>query len=258
MNPVHMTLVLRKPLTILGVAACLVSSAPGALYTLPVAESSEHAALTDEDAWQRALLEAAYATTNVAELNDIYGTQNFPIGASIELRFSPVQERVGLLGIDSREDLLAVIALGTAQPPIINLIFVDSVDWCGFFSPSIVGCSNSRGNTIVLESDAAASLMGTELLAHELGHLLDLRHVDGAPNLMNPSLNGDTSLTPDQIATINDSRFVQGLDPDRFIRVNLTVVVPESSAAACLLLSVFLLTNRRRRCHRTSGMPGLN
>lgn len=253
-----MARVLRMPLATLGVAACLVSSAPGALYTLPVAESGEHATVTDEDTWQRALLEAAYATTNVAELNDIYGVENFPIGASIELRFSPVRERIGLLGIDSREDLVTVIALGTAEPPVINLIFVDTINWCGYYLPGIVGCTSSRGNTIVLESEAAASSMGTELLAHELGHLLDLRHVDGAPNLMNPSLNGDTSLTPDQIATINDSRFVQGLDPDRFIRFNPIVVVPESSAAACLLLSVFLFTKRRRCCHRTSGFPGLN
>ena len=146
-----------------------------------------------------------------------------------------------------REELLSILGLGTAESPVINLIFVDTVDWCGFYSPDIVGCTNSRGNTFVLESEAAASSTGTELLAHELGHLLGLRHVGGPPNLMNPSLNGDTSLTPDQVATISESRFVQGVDSFRFIRINPIVVVPEPSATAFLLLAVFLFAKRRRR-----------
>ena len=159
--------------------------------------------------------EAAFATIDVPALGRIYGEQNFPFGTSIELLFSPIQNKVGLSSVQSREELLSVIGLGTNLSPVVNLIFVDTVDWCGFFSPGIVGCSNSRGNTLVLESEAAASSMGTELLAHELGHLLGLRHVDGPPNLMSGPLNGDTSLTPDQIETINDSPFVQGFDPHR-------------------------------------------
>lgn len=235
-------------LAILGLAAAgFASSASGALVAATLDGPDRCAAVADEGTGSpHPFVEAAFATMHLEELNAIYGEQNFPLGASIELLFSPVQKEVGLLSIQNREDLLSVLGLGTAQSPVINLIFVDTVNWCGFYSPDIVGCTNSRGNTFVLESDAAASSMGTELLAHELGHLLGLRHVGGLPNLMNTSLNGDTSLTPDQLATISESPFVQGFDPIRFIRINPVVVVPEPSASVYLLLAAFLVIGRRR------------
>ena len=179
--------------------------------------------------------------------DEIFGAQNFPGGTFIDVSFNPIQNKLGLLGVRSHADLLAVFDLGTNPAPTINMIFVDTVDWCGFPSPGIVGCA--RGNILVLESEAAASSMGTELSAHELGHLLGLRHVAGPPNLMSGPLNGDTTLTVGQIDIINDSPLVQGSDPDRFIAITPIVVrqVPEPLPASWIVFTCSLYASRHRR-----------
>lgn len=193
---------------------------------------------------------SAVVLAHEERLDNIFGKQNFRPGAAIDIVINPTEQAVGLSNVHSREDLLGVMALAPNTFPTVNLYLVDNIDWCGFvFANDIVGCSSASRNAIVLESEAVEAMMGTELIAHELGHVLDLRHIDGDSNLMNPSLNDNTTLTADQISTINASPLVVGLDPNRFIRITPIVVhaIPEPSVSTSLFMAFIGWMARRRR-----------
>ena len=112
------------------------------------------------------------------------------------------------------------------------MFFIDTLDWCGFSSPSIVGCANRPGNDIVVESAFAAGGNGTELNAHELGHNLGLEH-ETFPNLMTSSINGNTTLTADQIATILASDLIQSDADGKFILITPIAVGSGSTTTWC-------------------------
>ena len=245
-----MKLGFQATILILGITAVFVASASAARMMIPSHESSGFGTVVDvglvpENDAIDAVLTALVATE--AGLDEIYGAQNFAVGSFVDVSFNPIQNKLGFLGVQSQSDLLALFELGTEPSPTVNMILVDTIDWCGFPSPGIVGCA--RGNIMALESEAVASSMGTELIAHELGHLLGLRHVFGDPNLMTGPLNGDTSLTPGQVAIVNDSPLVQGFDPNRFVNITPVMVqqVPEPSTGALLSFVSVLLASYRRR-----------
>ena len=55
-----------------------------------------------------------------------------------------------------------------------------------------MGCGAVNGPVLIVESDFAAGAFGAELIAHEIGHNLNLGHT-GGEGLMGPRLNNDTT-----------------------------------------------------------------
>ena len=165
---------------------------------------------------------AATVTTNETGMDAVFSQQSFlDANAPIDIRFDPVQTIVNpeLLQINDSIGLVSLFNQAPASSPAINMFFVDSINWCGSTNSAIVGCALVGGNDIVVESGAAAGSHGTEIMAHELGHNLGLDHTSGS-GLMGPTLNGQTTLSADEVATILLSSFVQtDANGNRFIEI---------------------------------------
>ncbi len=192
---------------------------------------------------------AGFITTDEAALDAIFSQSSFAnipidirIGASSELVFP------NLLDITTDAEVNQLFNLHIGGANIVNFYFVDTVDACGGFNTGIVGCGEFPGNDFVVESVFAAGSFGSEILAHELAHNLGLDHRTGG--LMNPSLNSDTTLTDQEVATIRASSLVQTDGLSFWININPVLIVatastplpvPEPSTLALLLLSFSLL-----------------
>lgn len=154
---------------------------------------------------------AAFVTIDNAGMDAVFAQPNF-LPNPVDIRFNPTITigSAGLLNISSAADLAALFALAPAASPTVNMFFVDSVDYCsGTYNVSLVGCADLPGNRFVVESVMAANpTYGTELMAHELGHNLFLAHCTECANLMNTTLNGNTHLTPTQVAGVLASPLV--------------------------------------------------
>jgi hypothetical protein len=144
---------------------------------------------------------AAVITTNEAALDSIFSQTSFGL-QSIDIRFTASQTiyDTALLSIDSDTEWTQLALFGgNSAYPVINMFFVDAMTWCGGPASNTIGCANTPGNMLMLNSDWAASANGGALAAHELAHNLGLDHVTGAnTNLMNPILSGNTTLTTNQ------------------------------------------------------------
>ncbi len=190
---------------------------------------------------------AGFITTNEAGLDTVFSQGVL----DIDIRFNPsvIIENTSLLNINDDIGFFALLALAPSASPVVNMFFIDTLDWCGFSSPSIVGCANRPGNDIVVESSFAAGGNGAELNAHELGHNLGLEH-ETFPNLMTGSINGNTSLTADQIATILASDLIQSDADGKFILITPIAVVAAVPLPGAVLLfgsGIFSLLWTKRR-----------
>lgn len=193
---------------------------------------------------------AAFVTIDNAGMDAVFAQTNF-LPNPVDIRFNPTVTvgSPGLLNISSAVDLAALFSLAPAVSPIVNMFFVDTVDYCsGVFNVALVGCADLPGNRFVVESVMAANAtFGTELMSHELGHNLNLAHCTECLNLMNTSLNGNTHLTPTQVAAVLASPLVQlsGGFPlsQRFIDITpvLIAAVPLPAALPMVLSALGLL-----------------
>ena len=123
----------------------------------------------------------------------------------IDIRFMPVVSigAPALLTIDTQAKLNQLFALpGAAASPTVNMFFVDTLDFCSSFSTILVGCANTPGHKMVLESGFAAGNNGDSLGGHELGHNLGLDHVGSNQNLMFDTINSNNTLTTAQVDDI--------------------------------------------------------
>ena len=118
---------------------------------------------------------------------------------------------------------------------------------------NIFGATNLDTNIAWVTSSpvfAQAALMAelqTYVLAHEIGHMLNLPHVADLTNLMNPSAVlsidlDDYSLTADQVSLARASRFV----------IDVPDGVAEPGTAALLIVGLAFLGGARRRRRRTA------
>ncbi|WP_179957550.1 hypothetical protein [Exilibacterium tricleocarpae] len=73
---------------------------------------------------------------------------------------------------------------------------VNRINWCGGFSPNIIGCAPAPGNGILVVR-FTSSLEGI-LWAHEHGHTRGLRHRNSSTAVMAPSI-ANTRNVPSQV-----------------------------------------------------------
>ena len=202
---------------------------------------------------------AGFVTTDEAGMDAIFSQSSFHVtdppfqNTPIDIRFNPavVINNPSLLNIDSDAKLQALFNLGPADPLTVDVFFVDEISFCaGVINIAAIGCGQQPGHQFALESLSASGSLGDDLLAHELGHNLNLPHVDNAtPNLMNPSLLGETTLTPEQVSIMLASPLVQTDNGQRFISITpFAVVVPEPGTvtfvAGLAILGVLLATRK--------------
>ncbi len=200
---------------------------------------------------------AAFVTTNEVGMEAIFGQQPFDL--PIDIRFNPVVTLANSSYLNI-SDAATLGALFDEEPvnravTSVNMYFIDSLSYCGEFNTSFLGCANRPGNDIVVESNAAAGPDGAELNAHELGHSLGLMHVDSAGNLMNSTINGNTTLSIGQVRSILNSPLMQLAGTDitgpRFIDITPILITPVPLPASLwLALSGFaslgMLRKRRQ------------
>jgi len=194
---------------------------------------------------------AAFVTTNETGLDGVYSQPSF--GANtIDIRFMPTVtfSNGDLLNITTEAGIDALFAFNDGPASnIISMYFVDTLDFCSSFNASIVGCSTLGGNDIAVESVFAASGSGTELLAHEIGHSLNLDHVTGN-NLMAAAINGFTTLTEAQVAIIFGNPLNPIIQTDafgRFVEIRPVLVTPLPPAGIMFVSAIVVLAGAYRR-----------
>ncbi|GAC99977.1 hypothetical protein [Agarivorans albus] len=176
------------------------------------------------------MVQAAFITTNEAAMDEIYSQASFGQNI-IDIRIGTASELVfpELLDITTSAEVTQLFNQHVGPANVVNFYFIDTISACGsFVLTGIVGCGEYFGNDFVVESSYAAGSFGGELLAHELGHNLGLPHMNGA-FLMNPSLNNQTLITPDEVTRIFNSPLVQGDEDYYWIDINPVLIVAEAT-----------------------------
>ena len=206
---------------------------------------------------------SAMVTLHEAAVQSIFAQSGF--ADPIDLRFGPTIEYVApdLLNLDSSTEfnLLKDDLLGLPSTTV-RIFFVDSITWCGS-TGNVAGCANS--SIAVLNSTTAANnTFGDELIAHELAHVLGLKHptsqdlsndpqLEPTTNLLNPTVvDGRRDLTDLQIASLLNDFNVQ-LDGNNkpYVDISPVLVVAAASVplpgAALLMLGALLPLGAARR-----------
>lgn len=208
---------------------------------------------------------AAIVTTNEAGMDAVFKQASFGTD-KLDIHFLPTMVHVNpdFLNIQTSTEMQDLFDVGGSSPTdsTVYFFYVDTIGACGStVDANIVGCGQRPGNKFAVESSWAAGSYGTELNSHELGHNLGLGHTAGA-NLMNPSLNRNTTLTSTQVSAIDtngsapgiQNRIVQGTTVgSQFISIqpilitSAPVSAPEPSSLAVLGLGALGFFGYRRR-----------
>jgi hypothetical protein len=188
---------------------------------------------------------AAFITTHETEMEAIFGSN----GLTLDVRYLPgvALNNPSFLSLSTEAEFVALLLQPANAPsPTINLLFTDSLSWCGVSNSNFVGCAEFPGNRSVVESVFAASALGDELVTHEIGHMFGLDHTEAASDLMYPSISAGTALSASEIATILASPLVQNDGVD-FIEIQTFVVTPEPGMLVLVATGIAVLAARRRR-----------
>jgi hypothetical protein len=191
-----------------------------------------------------AIGKAASVTIDEAAINAIFSQASFG-DTPISIRFNPAIQIVApdLLVIDDLTELQALYALATDPAPTVVAFFVDQLNACGTVEANTDGhyngCAQLPGRFLVVDFHAA-ELYPSTLLAHELGHNLNLQHMPlGLMSFFLPHSPPD--LFPDQVATILQSPLVQtDSDGQRFIQITPIAIIDAPEPATQMLVSAAL------------------
>ena len=198
---------------------------------------------------------AGFITLNNAQMNTVFSQVGFGT-TPIDIRFNAAQtlNNPSLQAITSAAKWTTLVGLAPDASPTVNMFFVDSISFCSVPAPTAIGCGQTPGNVIAVDSNwAANATYGTNLMSHELGHNLALAHItpDNGTNLMNPTISTSFALTAAQIATILASGLVQtDIWGDLFIAITPIAVVPEPSTVVLLAGGLIYLGSAVARARR--------
>ena len=200
--------------------------------------------------------QAGHITIDAAGMNAIFSQASFD-DTPISIRFNAPVQIVApqLLVINTLADLQALYSLAPDPAPTVDAFFVDQLNACGNVEPTISGhyngCAQFPGNFLV-EDSTVAEVFAAELMAHELGHNLDLGHYP--LGVMSPMLGfgGGFDLFDFQVATILQSPLVQtDSTGQRFIEITPIAIVGTPEPSTLLLLSAalvaLLIINKKNR-----------
>lgn len=206
---------------------------------------------------------SAMVTLHEAAVESIFAQSGF--ADPIDLRFGPTIEYVApaLLDLSSEAEFNILRNEFFGLPnTTVRLFFIDSLSWCGS-----AGCANGS-IAVVNSSDAANTSYGDELIAHELAHVLGLRHPDAVEiandpeldsetikaNLMNPTVvDGRMTLTALQIEVLlDDFNVLEDSNGKPYVDIAPVLVVAAATAvplpgAALLMLGALLPLGAARR-----------
>ncbi len=188
--------------------------------------------------------QAASVTIDEAGMNAIFSQASFG-DTPISIRFNPTRQIVApdLLVIDDLTELQALYALGTDPAPTVVAFFVDQLNACGTVEANTDGeyngCAQLPGRFLV-EDFHAAELFPSTLMAHELGHNLNLGHMPlGLMSFLLPHTPPD--LFEDQVATILQSPLVQtDSTGQRFIQITPIAIIDAPEPSTRMLVSAAL------------------
>lgn len=173
---------------------------------------------------------AGFITINETQLDAIFSQPSFG-SRPIDIRIGAATELVlpNLLDITTNNEVNNLFSMHVGLFNVVNFYFIDTISACGStIHPGIVGCGQTPGNNFVVESGYASGSNGSELLAHELAHNLGLHHNSGN-TLMDPYINGFTTLTEQEANSIHSSSLVQDNGLDYWININPVLVVASAS-----------------------------
>ncbi|MBI1394676.1 MAG: hypothetical protein GC151_01760 [Betaproteobacteria bacterium] len=142
----------------------------------------------------------------------------------------------------------------------VNAYFVDAIRFCPDeeyqrLAGQILGCAPQPGNVVVLDSGAAAGMLGVLVIEHELGHAMNLGHVPGQnTNLMNPLIQSGVLNAGQWNAILASPLLIRDpADQNHFsisVRPIAVLAVPEPGTlvlvAGVVLLARFPRAGRRR------------
>jgi len=207
--------------------------------------------------------QAAFVSYDEALLDNIYSQDIFRtidpggVDLSLDIRFNDVVELVSedFLNIDSNAELGSLWSNHVGARNVVNAYFVDSLDIGG---SGLVGIGEVGANDLAIESVFASN--NPTLLAHELGHNLNMIHLDydavtgdvGPDDLMHPFILGgtnisfstfiDMSVMYPYLGSVDVNSVIQGDDATGYF-VEITPILVTSGAVSAVPepASIFLM-----------------